>query len=46
MVSIEFEYIEYSLWIALIVLACYRRLSEQLAPLFGHALYAIRKLAN
>jgi hypothetical protein len=37
MVSVEFEYIKYSLRIALIVLACYGRLGEQLAPLFGHA---------
>jgi hypothetical protein len=46
MISVKFENIKYSLWIALIVLACNCRLSEQFAPLFGHALYANRKLVN
>ena len=46
MIRVEFKYIKYSLWISLIVLARYRGLSEQLAPLFWHALYAIRKLAK
>ena len=46
MIRVEFKYIKYSLWVALIVFACYRRLSEQLAPLFWHALYAIRNLAK
>jgi hypothetical protein len=46
MISVKFENIKYSLWIALIVLARYCRLSEQFAPLIGHALYAIRKLVS
>jgi hypothetical protein len=46
MISVKFEYIEYSLRIALIIFACNCGLSEQFAPLFGHALYAIRNAAN
>lgn len=39
MVRIELEHIEHRLRIALIVLARDRRFREELAPLFGHALY-------
>ena len=41
MVSIKFQHIQHSLGVALIVLTRYRGLSEQLAPLFGHALHAL-----